>query len=303
MTISRVLLATAALLSTLLPLPAAVFEHAAGPLPEVQLQTAAYRLWIDDAQTGPCAGVLVLIPGRHGDGRPLAEKAEWQQLARELKLALLGCQFADGEPFPYQDDLGQSVSKSINQALEQLATQARRPELARAPLAFWGTSAGSNVSVNYAKAFPDSVLAIASSKGTSGPRGTTKDNVDIPMCFALGSNDKPEWVKGSIDSIRQGREEKAPWTLAVHPSEGHEVGRSLELAIPFLRAVIPQRLAGAMPKPDSSVRLKKLASNDGWLADPETREFAASSQFKGKKKEAIWLPDETTARAWAAYLK
>jgi hypothetical protein len=98
------------------------------------------------------------------------------------------------------------------------------------------------------------------------------------------------------------------------------------VAIPFLASTIPQRLGkgGAnssgtpsifkseLPKIGTStttsgstakVSLKKIDLRSGWLGDPKTYEVAAYSQFKGSKATAIWLPDETTALAWQAYLR
>ena len=278
----------------------AVHDFQGGPLPGVKLQTANFRLWLDEGKAG-CKGVLVLVPGRHRDGRGMVEDSAWQELARNLDLALLGCQFSDGEPFPYQNDEGGAVSASINRALVHFSTAAGWSELAQAPVAFWGHSAGSNVAVNYVKAFPERVLAVASSKGTSAARGVTKQNVDVPMLFAIGKKDKAEWVEESVRCVEAGRDEKAFWTLAVHPSEGHEVGKSLTLCRAFLSSVVPARLKGTQEAGDGKVKLASLDPKDGWLGDPATMEVGSYADYQEKKKEAIWIPDEPSARAWQAY--
>jgi hypothetical protein len=280
----------------------AVHDFQGGPLPEVKLQTSNFRLWLDEGNP-VCKGVLVLVPGRHGDGRGMVEDGAWQELARTLGLALLGCQFSDGEPFPYQNDEGGVVSASINAALVHFSTAAGRSELAQAPLAFWGHSAGSNVAANYVKAFPDRVLAVASSKGTSAARGVTKQNVEVPMLFAIGKKDKAEWVEESVRCIQAGREEKAVWTLALQPNEGHELGNSLAVCRLYLSFVVPARLKGTQPTGDGKVKLASLDPKDGWLGDPETMEVGSYADYMGKKKEAIWIPDEPSARAWQAYLR
>lgn len=303
------------------PLLGGTYDWAAEPLRKVKLETVAFRGWIPE--TGkPLAGTLILIPGRHGDGRGLAEQARWQELAEQLGFAIIGCQFTNGEPFPYQNDGDGEVAAAINAAVEKLAGLAEKPELAKAPLAFWGTSAGSNVSVAYCTHFPERVAAVGSSKGTGGPNNATGPKaMEIPMIFAVGGNDKPEWVKGSVDNIGKGLG-KAPWTLALQAREGHGVDASLDVIIPFLRSVIPQRLgqssAGSsspfkseLPSIGSSssrgasskVTLAKINLRDGWLGDRETYEVASYADFKGSKSKAIWLPDEATALAWQAYLK
>jgi hypothetical protein len=305
------------------PALAATYDWTAGPLNDVKLNTAAFRGWVPDT-TDPLAGVLVLIPGRHGDGRGMADNSRWQQLATEVGFAILACQFADGDAGLYQSDDKGEVAAAINEAVKELSKVSGKPGLADAPLAFWGTSAGSNVSSKYCGFFPERVAAFGSSKGTWGPGGNASPGfLEIPMIYAIGSNDKPEWVQTSVDHFNKGHG-KAPWTLALQPKEGHGVESSLDVIIPFLASAINQRLgkatAGAsqsesifkseLPKIGSSStlknspsRLKKLDLRKGWLGDPKTFEVAAYSDFKGSKSSAIWLPDEAVALAWQSYLR
>ena len=303
---------------------AATYDWEADPLKDVQINTVAFRGWVPD--TGkPLSGVLVLIPGRHGDGRGMADDSIWQQLATDLDFGILACQFTNGEPFPYQNDARGEVAKCINTAVDHLSELSAKPELKKAPLAFWGLSAGSNVSSRYCVFFPERVAAFASSTGTCGPGGEiSPKNLEIPMLFAIGEKDKPEWVKSSLDNARRGQG-KAPWTIALQKTQGHGVGKSMDVIVPFLLATVKQRLGTAaapaqssssifkseLPKIGSSSRpadsarktLKKLSLQSGWLGDPETYEVAAYAAYKGSKSKAIWLPDELTALAWQTYLR
>lgn len=280
------------------------FDWDGDPLPKVQLKTVAYRGWLPPGDTS-INGVLVLIPGRHGDGRGMAGDARWQKLATDVRFAILACQFANGEPFPYQGDTDGEVSDSINKALEELAKQSSHPELEKAPLAFWGISAGSNVSARYSSRFPRRVVAFASSTGTSGPGSDLdREKEEVPMCFAIGKNDKPDWVKYSVDSVNAGIKKHAPWTLALHPSAGHGTGKSLDLIIPWLTAVIKERLdiredggAAERQKPE------RIDLQKGWLGNRDTYEIAAYSDYHDSKRDAIWLPNETVAKAWQDYLR
>lgn len=159
------------LLCTCVPALAATYDWTAKPLKEVKLETVAFRGWTPEISE-PLEGTLVLIPGRHGDGRGMADNARWQALATELKFAILACQFTNGDPGLYQGDDRGEVAEAINEAVEHLAKESNQAALAKGPLAFWGTSAGSNVSSRYCKHFPDRVAAFASSKGTWGRAGT-----------------------------------------------------------------------------------------------------------------------------------
>ena len=302
---------------------AVTHDWAADPLKEVQINTVAFRGWIPETTT-PLSGVLVLIPGRHGDGRKMAEDPRWQKLAGDLSFAILACQFSNGEPFPYQNDAHGEVAKCLNTAVEHLGELSGKPELKKAPLAFWGVSAGSNVSARYCVFFPERVAAFASSSGTCGPGGEISAKaLDIPMFFAIGGTDKPDWVKGSLANAERGQG-KAPWTVALQKAQGHGVGKSLDVVVPFLLATVKQRLGVASPAQSTASifktelpnigssshpaagtqkTLKKLSLQSGWLGNPDTYDVAAYAGYKGSKAKAIWLPDEPAALAWQAYLR
>ncbi len=285
------------------PLAATTHDWDAEPLAAAKLHTVSFRGWIPDVE-GPLNGTLVLVPGRHGDGRSMATNGQWQEVARTIRFAIIACRYADGEPHEYQRDPGQSVSKSINTAVAKLAELSGRKELADAPLAFWGTSAGSNVSMNYCEAFPDRVVAFASSKGTGAPGGMTRGKDEIPIFIAVGAKDKPDWVQPSIRNFQAAR--RAPWSLALHNTEGHDVGRSLDVCRPFLIAAVRQRLGlgeDGVPSRSSSRGFNRINERDGWTGNLETYEIVEASRRSGSSRGWIWLPDQATAEAWQAYLK
>lgn len=274
-----------------------IFDFEGEALRTVKLDTVRFRGWVPESET-PLRGTLVLIPGRHGDGRGMADNAEWQQLAADVGFAIVACQFSDGEPFPYQTDKSGEVPGAIDKAVATLAGLSGHPELEKAPLAFWGTSAGSNVSAMYCLHNPSRVAAFASSKGTFGPGGDNNPRRDdIPMLFAIGQADKPDWVEGSVAHVEAGIGRRAPWTLALHPTEGHGVGASQVLSMVFLKSAIEARLGGSNPR-----GLERVSRTSGILANPETMEFFPANQYRGNRSKAVWLPDEAAAEAWKTYL-
>src|SRR5687768_9710270 len=94
-------------------------DWTAEPLKGVQLKTVAYRGWVP-AQTEPLRGALILMPGRRGEGRPMAADPKWQELAASVSFALIACQFTDAEPFPYQHEVQGEVAGSIAGAVRHL---------------------------------------------------------------------------------------------------------------------------------------------------------------------------------------
>src|SRR5262245_46161906 len=55
---------------------------------------AEFRLYVpNDVPT--LRGVVVLVPGSNGDGRPMADDPFWREFAARQKVALVGCRFTD----------------------------------------------------------------------------------------------------------------------------------------------------------------------------------------------------------------
>ena len=282
-------------------------EWDAGPVKGAALDKAQFRWW-SPADAKNLSGVIVLVPGRNGDGRGMAADPYWQQLATELNMGIVACYFfGEKDHFTYQNDPTGDVAKTLNEAVDTLAAQNGFPTLKKAPLVLWGHSAGACVGEIYAARHPERIIAAINLKGPRGAGSLATGKDDVPILIIVGKNDKADWVKSASESFDAAQAKKAVWTLALSPSEGHEGGNSQNLVAAFLRAVVPQRIGttpiGAIGSSSASNRPKRLTKTQGWLGDPETYEVAASSNFKGKKTTAIWLPDETSALAWQAFLK
>ena len=271
----------------------------AGPKPSPNLDEAQFRWWAPaDAKT--VRGVLVFIPGRNGDARSSVGDPDWQALASKQSFAIMGCRLfkPDGA---YQGDPDGSTAKMIEKAVAELSKANAHPEAAKVPLAFWGHSAGSNTSERFAFRNPHRTIAIVSIKGTWGPGDATQPKCNVPILCCTGKTDKADWVQTACNNYEEGKKRHAVWTLALHPSEGHEAGATKPLAVAFLNEVITARL-GAPSALSSGSGLKSLVPTAGWLGAPATLEAAAYSAFQGKKNEATWLPGEATATAWKTYL-
>lgn len=278
-----------------------ILEWDAGGLPEVKLQTVQYRCYLPPDATF-VRGVLVLIPGTHGDGRPLVNDRGWRSLAEKHHLAVVGCRFSDGDFALYQDDKKFVTCRSIEEAVRKFAEMSQHPEMARAPLAFWGMSAGSNLSARFCRFNPRRVLCFASSKGTRGPTRDKNGTEEIPMLFAVGAKDNSTWVENSLRNIASGVRKGAPWTLALHPEEGHGIGGSVTLARIYLDSIIQRRLAPPA-EAGKTGRIKPVRRDDAWLGDPQTLKIFPFRDFPAAPSKGIYLPDEKTAIAWQKYLQ
>ncbi len=278
-------------------------EWDAGTLPKsVGLELAKFVWWAPSEVK--VRGVLVLVPGRGGDGRGMARNREWQAWATANKFGLLGCFLKNpaDEPYTYQHDPDGAISNLINKAVNAVLED-NKVDLKNPPLCFWGHSAGGNVSHNYSANHPERVVGAVLTRSPGGPGRMAPGKEAVPLLVLVGGQDKPDWVKGATENYEKGLAQNALWTMALHPKEGHGVGKTQELSAAFLSAAVRLRLPESGPFDKEKGKPKKLSRQAGWLGDTESLEVAAATQFKGKKRFATWLPDETVAKIWQSYLR
>ena len=272
----------------------------AGAIQGAALDQAKFRWWAPPGEKN-LRGVLVLVNGRNMEGRTLINDPDWQKLATDMKLGLMGCFFFGGKDHAtYQNDPTGDVARTINKAVDVLALQNGYTDLKSPPLIFWGHSAGANVNAAYGARHPERVVAAINLKGPNGPGSGPRSKNDVPYLVITGAKDKPDWVKIASDNFETGHKAHALWIRALSPSEGHEAGKSRPLMLAFLRSVIPLRLGNSS---SSSSSPRRLSESDGWMGNPQTYDIASSSHYQGNRNEAIWLPDETTAKAWQDFLR
>lgn len=277
--------------------PADPTEWSSEKAPSPHLDEAQFRWWApEDAKT--LRGILMVIPGRNGDARGAVNDPGWQDLARAHDLAIVGSRLVKQPDGAYQLDPDGKTTETIEKAIAELGRANGHPYAAKLPLAFWGGSAGANTAERFALQNPRRTIAIASIKCPNGPGDATSQKVRVPILACVGKNDKEGWVKSSIENYEKGRQSRAVWTMALHPTEGHEGGATRPLAEAFLNEVIPMRLGAA-----TSTGMKSLSVQSAWLGDPETLETAPANEFKGQKRRATWLPGPATAEAWRTYLQ
>lgn len=276
-------------------------EYDAGAAPQIGLQAAKFRWWAP--ANVKVRGVLVLLPGRGGDGRGMAGNPTWQALATKIQFGIVACflQNPQDNPFQYQGDPNGAISALIDKSVNAILAQNKVP-LKDPPLVFWGHSAGGNVTQNYCSRHPDRVVAAVLARCPGGPGGLAPGKDNVPTLILVGKKDKPEWVSESLANYEKGHAVHATWTLALNPNEGHEVGNTQALASAHIAAAVAARLPVPMFASES-VKPKRLARESGWLGDSATYEIASYPSFSGKKTSATWLLDETTAKAWQTYLR
>ena len=267
--------------------------------PGANYDKANFRLWVP-GQTDAVRAVLVLVPGSNADGRAEASDPAWRAFATRYRLALVACQFTDRpHELPFIEEYANASNGSgqaLLDALGALAVQAKRPEIAAAPLLLWGMSAGGQFNYELVAWKPERVLAFVVNKGgiyytALAPRAARS----VPGILFTGEKDL--WSRNdTIEGLfAVNRRAGALWALAEEPNAAHVVGRSREVAMVFFEDVLDLRLGGTA----GGAAPKQLAEKDGFLGDISTRTIAPAATATPGSPTA-WLPTERVARAWQA---
>jgi formylglycine-generating enzyme required for sulfatase activity/pimeloyl-ACP methyl ester carboxylesterase len=268
---------------------------------------AVFRCWCpDDIIT--IKGVVVLVPGYECDGRNSVNDATWTDFAHRHRFALLGCfmKSSGGKKSVTGDYCWARMGsgEAILETLKILAVKTKHPELELAPMLFWGHSAGGQFNFEFTCWKPERVIAFVVNKGAHYTVPATPETRKVPAILFIGGTD----TKLRIDSIsfvfdsnnRQG----VPWTLAIEPNVGHELGRTQQLAQMFFDAVIPLRLSSSIGPRGRPVVLNGIKEGSGWLGDRRTYEIQpAAGELKSPRKDMVWLPNESVARQWQRFVK
>jgi len=276
----------------------AVFDHDAGPQKSCQLSKAQFRLWIPD-NNKKINGVIIVTPGRNGDGRRNVNNKDYQKLASKWGFAIMA-NFLHGttkDKDTYQLDPRGNTANLLVDALEAFAEKTKHDELKSAPLFLFGTSAGGNVSVQFAGYYPKRTIGVVAYIPTVGPGMNGHKKLKVPMLVAVGAKDRPSWVNFS-DSVWAKFGRRSFWTYAKHKELGHNGGQAANLGMTFAEAVLSQRLTEDNDG-DFKEDLAKLTVK--WTGDLSTYEIKEANSSRLGKDEC-WIPNEETAIAWKKYL-
>jgi len=259
---------------------------------------AQFRLWVP-RDAGKLRAVLVLVPGSNGDGRSMADDSTWQSFATRNKLAIVACRITDK---PHEQsfiehyvNVSQGSGQALLDGLAHLAARAQHPEIASAPLLFWGMSAGGEFNYEFAAWKPERVVAFIVNKGGIYYTAlTSRATREVPAMLFIGGKDLESRVNTITGLFAVNRRGGALWALAEEPGAAHIVGRSRDMSIIFFDDVLPLRLG------ESSAALKPLAEAAGFLGDFKSKLTRAGADSATPNYPTAWLPTARVAKAWQA---
>jgi len=296
-----------------------------------------YTLWIPDG-VKTLRGIIV---HQHGagttasiEGSTAAYDLHWQALAKKWDCALWGSSYhVQNEKIDISPgaselwfDPRRGSEKTFLQGLTDFAAKSAHPEMDKIPWVLWGHSGGGIWSDVMTTLHPDRVIAVWMRSGSALMFLTHPEFIRpdvpatlyiIPMMTNPGVKEKPKLDPDAPDNRTEVEKMKGPWLgniatfkeyrahggligFAPDPRTGHECGDSRYLAIPFLDACLAARLPD---KGNKDQTLKPMDASKAWLAPLFGDEAVPAAEFKGNANEAVWLPNETVAKAWMEYLK
>jgi hypothetical protein len=243
-------------------------------------------------------GIIVGIAW--GLGNQLYDEQEWQALAETLGFGFLRARIRHiSEPNAYligpgriPADGGVDVLKIL---LQRFAEDSGHPEIANAPLLFWGHSAAAAQVTGLAAQLSQRTIGIVRYHSGTGPT-VTKVLSQIPALILNGEKEETGNQEDAFTFFTDGRALGAPWTFGLEPNATHQDFKDVQKATAFMKswitAVVGQRLS-----PDGKI-LRTINESAGWMGDNLTGEIAVYSAYRSTKVEASWLPDGASARAW-----
>jgi len=248
---------------------------------------AEFRVWIPNNVT-TIKGIIVRQHGAGGNGKSLANDAQFQALAKEHGYALMGSFMKATKNFGQWTNPRKGSGPAFIQALEKLAIKSGHRELEEVPWILWGHSAGGHWANYMAREYPGRVKTLICRSG-HGSEYIGSD-LKIPNLQIAGEKEvdtSQQWFRKlmSAGDLR---------AVAIEPGVGHACTNSRFLTVAFIEAVLAElKKNGQMP----------LERTKGWLGDIDTLEIADYESFKGNKDRAYWLVNEIFARQWREFLQ
>jgi acetyl esterase/lipase len=281
---------------------------------------ANYFLWIPP-QTKLLRGVIVhqhgCGEGAENGGLTAVYDLHWRTLAAKHDCALLGTNLrAKGADCRTWFDPNNGSGSRFLEALAHFAKVSGHSELNSVPWALWGHSGGAVWAFRMLESYPERIAAVCLRSGRPtlfekpdevGPVPPLRDVTrGVPVLCNLGLKERDDrrfglaW-KGSEAWFQEWRAGGALVAFAPDPRTSHECGNFRFLAIPWLDAVLTQRLPDAKAS-ESSRKPRAMDTDSAWLGDNSSLQVATASAFAFDKSKASWLPNEQVARIWQEFV-
>ena len=234
-------------------------------------------------------------------------------MARKWDCALLGPSYhqRDQDNCGFWADPQQGSDRVFQRALAEFGAASAHPELAAVPWVLWGHSGGGNWAGDMLLLHPERVIAawLRSGAPRLSSNALARANLTLsPSALAVPVMCNPgikeregrfsgAW-KSAVTFFHDFRAQGGLVGLAVDPRSEHDCGASRYLAIPWIDACLSARLPKRIGAP-----LRPMPTNSAWLASWPGNSAQPAAHFSNDPTQAVWLPNERIAKAWAEYVQ
>jgi len=250
------------------------------------LKSAKFNVWIPDSDA-TLRGMIVVVPGFNDSNEELADDDRWKELAGELGLGLIVCEFKSDKPDStayLRPDGGSGMALML--ALGAFADGNGHPEVKTAPLFFWGEDEGGQFGFNFACWRPEQTAGFVMGGACKDCVPPTDGVSTIPALFFAGEEPCAELREIYVANRAKG----ALWAFA-NGDEEHD--SNFEIARQFFRSLAELRLGA------NATELNPLTEKSGWLAKADTASVVeAATAGISEPESCCWFPDQKTAELW-----
>ena len=278
------------------------FNYESVPDDKDNFSFAQFSIWCPE-NIKTYKGILYLGAGFQYSSIPYMKEEIFRDIARDNDFIILSSHMRnrveEDAEIPYWEAESGTGQAMLN-ALKYFAEESKHPELEHAPLAMWGFSAGGQFSYSFACWKPERVISFVSVKGGRYESDPNNGALKVPGLFFSAEHDLQRRIDAVNELFAENIKKEPLWCLTNELNSGHEEGKTGELAFPWLREVIKQRMPQdtALKKP---IKLKELDQSLAWAGDRITGEIAAVLDYKNDKKDSSWLPNEKIAKLWKKF--
>jgi hypothetical protein len=249
-------------------------------------------------------GVLVVTNYAGGDSRELYREVWYREFIHLHDFAFLGARGFNSHAATF---------KVMQNALKQLATDSKHPELINAPYVATGFSAGGGFASRLLVEAPDKVIAsvIVGSRLNLTGITPTAAHLGTPACIINGEHEHGEHEQGGMAAVVEPvlaayRPKGALWGWMAVPGIGHERDGQEVLAMPMLDTAVRLRYPADGDVRKGPVKLRPVDPRSGWIADNTTWKsglaaISPARDFKGDLAKSSWLLNEDLAFIYRAY--
>jgi len=280
-----------------------------------------YTVWIPSG-VETLRGVIV---HQHGCGEGSCKSGQtgafdlhWQALAEKHDCALLAPSYEQPQDADCQMwcDPRNGSGEAFQKGLAELGQRSGHPELAELPWALWGHSGGGHWAGGMTLLHPERTIAVWHRSGvplveTNPDRPSIKTHsipeaaLGVPMMCNPGTKEGVTVKEGRFAGVWPANEaffaavrgKGGLIGIAVDPLTAHECGNQRYLAIPWIDHCLSARLPEKAGDP-----LRPMPTESAWLATVLETTAVPAADYSGDAKKAVWLPDESVAKAWMHYV-